>query len=397
MKPSFDPSVSTSPEGDQVASRPSGDVPAGKTPPRHAVESLPPALSLLRNSPGPSGPASRPSSFRVPGSVQAPVVLAPIPRHAEPVASLDLKRPANPAHDSSPFRVPREPAPASEQASAWGRMANRAGHGAQWQETRNPWGALRNPPGPSSPASRPSSFRVPGSVQAPVVLAPIPRHAAPDASLDLKRPANPAHDSSPFRVPKEPAPASEQASAWGRMANRAGHGAQWQGTRNPRDEIRRRLESKMDKPRNPEYLAGPHAVAESREVIRKRKESEMETPRTPQYPSVFPASGHPVSAPPPSEPPATSPPIRWRTNPETGEKVEWKPINSAEDDVDEHVKAHALRLRERITGRADSRELDVNNPLDARCLDAALQGTEVVDLRGIEGHDRTARRTPDAH
>ncbi|WP_174393345.1 hypothetical protein [Burkholderia cepacia] len=145
------------------------------------------------------------------------------------------------------------------------------------------------------------------------------------------------------------------------------------------------------------YLAKLHAGAESREDIQSRKEREWEAPRTPQYPSVFPASGQPVSAPPPSEPPVTSPPIRWRTNPETGEKVVWEPINSAEEDVDEHVKAHALKLRERITKQADSRELDVNDPLDARCLDAALRGTDVVEVHGIEGHDRTARRTPDAH
>ncbi|WP_144030415.1 hypothetical protein [Burkholderia sp. AU6039] len=113
----------------------------------------------------------------------------------------------------------------------------------------------------------------------------------------------------------------------------------------------------------------------------------MDKPRTPQYPSIFPASA----------PPATSPQPRFRTNPETGKKEVWKPTNPAEDDVDEHVKAHALKLRERITGRADTRELDVNNLLDARCLDAAVQGTDVVDLRGVEGYDRTARRNPDEH
>lgn len=123
----------------------------------------------------------------------------------------------------------------------------------------------------------------------------------------------------------------------------------------------------------------------------------MDTPRTPKYPSAFRASEPPVSAPLASEPPATSPRQRLRTNPETGEKLAWTPINPEDDDVDEHVKAHALKLRERITGQADTRELNVNNLLDARCLDAAVQGTDVVDLRGVAGYDRTARRTPDAH
>ncbi|HDR9586734.1 TPA: hypothetical protein QDC22_004181 [Burkholderia stabilis] len=211
------------------------------------------------------------------------------------------------------------------------------------------------------------------------------------------------------------------------MANRAERGAQLQENRNPRDEIRRRLESRMDQPRNPEYLVKPHADAESREEIRKRKESEMDTPRnpvylakphanaesrediqrrkesemdeprTPQYSSVFPASEPPVSAPPTTELRTKSPPLRVRTHPVTGKKEIWAPINPEDDDVDEHVKAHALKLRERITGQADTRELNVNNLLDARCLDAAVQGTDVVDLRGVEGYDRAARRTPDAH
>ncbi|VBB16533.1 hypothetical protein BSTAB16_6740 [Burkholderia stabilis] len=337
MKPSFDPSVSTSLEVGQHASPPSGDVPAGNTPPRHAVESLPPALSALRNPSGPSNPALRPSSFRVPGSNAAPVVLAPIPRRphvlepssAAPNASLDLKRPANPAHNSSPFRAPREPAPTSEKASAWGRMANRA---AQLPENRKSRDEIR-------------------------------RHL----ESEMDKPRIPEYLAKPHA------------------------GAE------SREDIRKRKESEMDAPRNPVYLAEQHADTESREDIRKRKESEMDTPRTPKYPSAFRASEPPVSAPPASEPPATLPRQRMRTNPETGEKLAWTPINPEDDDVDEHVKAHALRLRERITGRADTRELNVNDPLDAKCLEAALQRTDVVDLSGVAGYDRTARRTPDAH
>jgi hypothetical protein len=77
--------------------------------------------------------------------------------------------------------------------------------------------------------------------------------------------------------------------------------------------------------------------------------------------------------------------VRMRRNPETGKMEPWvKPSEVENNDADySQVVDVALRLRERIApGR--TAPFDVTNPLDSRCMDAALAGAEVVYVADID-------------
>jgi hypothetical protein len=88
-------------------------------------------------------------------------------------------------------------------------------------------------------------------------------------------------------------------------------------------------------------------------------------------------------------------PPKTRINPETGRVETWEPINNADDEWLAAREHRARELRARINERDMNAPLDITDPLDAACLNAALAGTEVVDLNGVPGYDPKLAKGPD--
>lgn len=175
-------------------------------------------------------------------------------------------------------------------------------------------------------------------------------------------------------------------------------------------------------PRPPKVPLTKEELSELRKRRREQIEREKEKPRIPIYPTLA-GPGNRVpgetgtvhsSAPSASERSERSSPVpsvpkvpaepRKRFNPETGNEEVWEPIDEASDNAQiAEWEAQALLLRARITGDGktplnlvgDEETGDkVANLIDQACYAAAMQGSTVVDLTGVPGHDPKVPKQP---
>jgi len=219
----------------------------------------------------------------------------------------------------------------------------------------------------------------------------VPRQPAPHPTLgalaDLKRPAEiqkrleRQQDSSGPRLPLYPSVARRRSREEIEQAV-SNNASRIQSPPSDRletpDETRERLERQTGGagPRLPYYP--PVFTRSTREQIEQRGANPS--------PGIAPPSDQPASRKirgSPSTPFATQPP-RMRLNLETGQRTEWgRSTPFVHDHANQHLETQALALRARINGDMTT-PLDLTNKLDARCFDAAVQGSSLVNLREIK-------------
>jgi hypothetical protein len=124
--------------------------------------------------------------------------------------------------------------------------------------------------------------------------------------------------------------------------------------------------------------------AQARPVPQRRQSAPVIDSQSMQRPSGSVQAQAPQERPQPQRRYSEGDMPRMRRNPETGEMVPWAPVKVEQDDGSyEQAQTQALALRARITGRTNDK-FDIKDPLDARCLEAALQGSSMVSLAEID-------------